>query len=101
MRREANYNNLIRDDLEMVKKEFANIGKIIHTEEDFGTYDLWIKRGRKVKRNETALHIISSEPYPCHIYRAGKQQKDDKGKVKFAKYHQHWCLFSIDQTEKV
>ena len=101
MRRETNYNNLIRDDLEMVKKEFANIGKIINTEEDFGTYDLWMKRGRRVKCNETALHTISSKPYPCPVYRAGQQQKDDKGKLKFAKYHQHWCLFSKDQTEEV
>ena len=101
MKRETNYNNLIRDDLQMIIKEFADIGKTIETEEDFGTYDLWMKRGRRVKRNEKALHTISSKSYPCPVYRAGHQQTDDKGKVKFAKYRQHWCLFSKDQTEKV
>ena len=99
MKRETNYHRLIRDDLELVKKEFASMGKEIHDENDFGTYDLWKERGRKVKRGETALHIISSKPYPIPIFSYGNPVIDGSGKTKFRKYHQHWCLFSKDQTE--
>lgn len=101
MKREKHYNKLIRDDLQMIIKEFADIGKTIETEEDVGTYDLWIERGRRVIRNETALNISSSRTYSSPIYFSGKTILDDNGKAKFGKYHQHWCLFSKDQTEEV
>ena len=100
MKRETNYNRLIRDDLELVKQEFRSIGKNVETEDDIGTYDLWKQRGRKVKRGETALHIISSKPYPVPIYSYGSPILDETGKTRFRKYHQHWCLFSKDQTEE-
>ena len=101
MKRETNYNKLIRDDLELVRREFLKIGTIIETEEDFGTYDLWKERGRRVKRNEKALHIVSSKPYPKPLYSYGAFVLDENGRKKFGKYHQHWCLFSEDQTEEL
>jgi hypothetical protein len=101
MKRETNYNRLIRDDIELVKKKFASIGKQVKTEDDFGTYDLWKERGRRVKRGETALHIESSKPYPIPVYSYGAPVLNENGEKKFRKYHQHWCLFSKDQTEEI
>ena len=101
MKRETNYNRLIRDDLDAVRKEFASIGKTIDTEEDFGTYDLWKERGRKVQRGEKALHFMSSKPYPTPIFNGGAPRLDRNGNQMFGKYHQHWCLFHKDQTEEL
>ena len=98
MKRETNYKKLLENELEMVRDEFANIGKKIETEEDVGTYELWIERGRKVKRGEKALCIESSKPYPVPIFSYGTQVIDANGRKKFGKYKVRWSLFAKDQT---
>ena len=87
--------------MDLVKKEFAKIGTIIKNEHDFGTYDLWKERGRKVKRGEKALHIESSKAYASPLYSQGAPLLNERGERQFGRYHTHWCLFSRDQTEEM
>ena len=101
MRRETNYRKLIEYELDLIKERFASIKINIDTEEDIGTYDLWLERGRKVKRGEKALLYNSAKAYPTPIWTCGGKKLDENGKPIFRKYDQKWCLFSKDQTEKV
>lgn len=101
MKREQNYQQFIEDDFSRIKESFNIIDLVVRSPQDVGTYDLWIERGRKVKRGEEATRIGSTHYYPVPLWSNGERITNEYGVQKFGKYKTSWCLFHKKQTYKM
>lgn len=99
MEKQTNYEKFIIDDFNIIANEFNKKGYSVNDTSDFGTYKVWMEKGRKVKRGNKGLKLESSKPYAKPFYHYNSPMTDDKGKKVYRYCKKTFVLFHKEQTE--
>ena len=95
-----NYEKFITDDFIQIHNKFYENGFKIKSADDFSTYIGWKEKGRKVKRGEKGVKVVSSNDYAQPLFYFNRPIIDPKtGKQQFYKGKKSYTLFALEQTE--
>ena len=95
------FNSWKSDNLPKIEEAFKEQGFEVAELNDIQHYQGFNELGRRIKRGEKSVYILSDKTYPRPIFNQGGIIKDEKGKNVIRELKKGYSLFHVDQTVEV
>ena len=95
------FNSWKSDNLPKIEEAFKEKGIDVVEFNDVQHYQGFNELGRRIKRGEKSVYILSDKTYPRPIFNQGGIIKDEKGKNVIRELKKGYSLFHVTQTVEV
>ena len=95
------FNSWKSDNLPKIEGAFKEKGIDVVEFNDVQHYQGFNELGRRIKRGEKSVYILSDKTYPRPIFNQGGIIKDEKGKNVIRELKKGYSLFHVTQTVEV
>ena len=95
------FNSWKSDNLPKIEEAFKEKGIDVVEFNDVQHYQGFNELGRRIKRGEKSVYVLSDRTYPRPIFNQGGIIKDEKGKNVIRELKKGYSLFHVDQTVEV
>ena len=95
------FNSWKSDNLPKIEEAFKEKGIDVVEFNDVQHYQGFNELGRRIKRGEKSVYVLSDRTYPRPIFNQGGVIKDEKGKNVIRELKKGYSLFHVDQTVEV
>ena len=95
------FNSWKSDNLPKIEEAFKEKGIDVVEFNDVHHYQGFNELGRRIKRGEKSVYILSDKTYPRPIFNQGGIIKDEKGKNVIRELKKGYSLFHVTQTVEV
>ena len=95
------FNSWKSDNFPKIEEAFKEKGIDVVEFNDVQHYQGFNELGRRIKRGEKSVYVLSDRTYPRPIFNQGGIIKDEKGKNVIRELKKGYSLFHVDQTTEV
>ena len=95
------FNSWKSDNLPKIEEAFKEKGIDVVEFNDVQHYQGFNELGRRIKKGEKSVYILSDRTYPRPIFNQGGIIKDEKGKNVIRELKKGYSLFHVTQTVEV
>ena len=95
------FNSWKSDNLPKIEEAFKEKGIDVVEFNDVQHYQGFNELGRRIKRGEKSVYVLSDRTYPRPLFNQGGIIKDEKGKNVIRELKKGYSLFHVDQTVEV
>ena len=95
------FNSWKSDNFHKIEEAFKEKGIDVVEFNDVQHYQGFNELGRRIKRGEKSVYILSDKTYPRPIFNQGGIIKDEKGKNVIRELKKGYSLFHVTQTVEV
>ena len=95
------FNSWKSDNLPKIEEAFKEKGIDVVEFNDVQHYQGFNELGRRIKRGEKSVYVLSDRTYPRPIFNQGGIIKDEKGKNVIRELKKGYSLFHVTQTVEV
>ena len=95
------FNSWKSDNFPKIEEAFKEKGIDVVEFNDVQHYQGFNELGRRIKRGEKSVYILSDKTYPRPIFNQGGIIKDEKGKNVIRELKKGYSLFHVTQTVEV